>query len=174
MSATKFFSHRRKITRHHLFGTWPHLRVPVLRMAAFWLPPFQRLVKMSRPHKASRNIFCSDCNLHINGCWMQWLPTDGFACKHLTELDSSNWKCALWGTETVQLLHIVVVDLKFNKSESFSVINPLNAELNPICCLLALLGAHHFLHVSRIRVKSLTLRLLMSYIYIWSTHSWCF
>ena len=44
-------------------------------------------------------------------------------------------------------------------------INALNAELNPICYLLALLGAHHFLHVSRIRVKSLTLRLLMSYIY---------
>ena len=31
-------------------------------------------------------------------------------------------------------------------------VNPLNAELNPICYLLALL-AHHFLHVSRIRVK---------------------
>ena len=44
-------------------------------------------------------------------------------------------------------------------------INPLNPELNPICYLLALLGAHHFLHVSRIRVKSLTLRRLMSYIY---------
>jgi len=29
------------------------------------------------------------------------------------------------------------------------LINPLNPELNPICCLLALLGAHHFLHVSR-------------------------
>jgi len=43
-------------------------------------------------------------------------------------------------------------------------INPLNAELNPTCYLLALL-AHHFLHVSRIRVKSLTLRLVMSYIY---------
>ena len=43
-------------------------------------------------------------------------------------------------------------------------VNPLNAELNPICYLLALL-AHHFLHVSRIRVKLLTLRLLMSYIY---------
>jgi len=51
-------------------------------------------------------------------------------------------------------------------------LNPLNPELNPICYLLALLGAHHFLHVSRISVKSLTLRLLMSY--IWSTHSWCF
>ena len=45
--------------------------------------------------------------------------------------------------------------------------NPLNAELNPICYLLALLGVHHFLHVSRIGVKSLTLRLLMSYIYIY-------
>jgi hypothetical protein len=32
--------------------------------------------------------------------------------------------------------------------------NPLNAELNPICYLLALLGAHHILHVSRIRVNS--------------------
>ena len=42
--------------------------------------------------------------------------------------------------------------------------NPLKPELNPICYLLALL-AHHFLHVSRIRVKSLTIRLLMSYIY---------
>jgi hypothetical protein len=31
--------------------------------------------------------------------------------------------------------------------------NPLNAELNPICHLLALLEAHHILHVSRIRVK---------------------
>ena len=34
-----------------------------------------------------------------------------------------------------------------------SYINPLKAELNPICHLLALLGVHHFLHVSRIRVK---------------------
>ena len=31
--------------------------------------------------------------------------------------------------------------------------NPLNAELNTICYLLALLGTHHFLHVSRIRVN---------------------
>ena len=32
--------------------------------------------------------------------------------------------------------------------------NPLNAELNPVCHLLALLEAHHILHVSRIRVNS--------------------
>ena len=43
--------------------------------------------------------------------------------------------------------------------------NPSNPELNSICYLLALLGAHHFLHVSRIRVKLLTFRRLMLCIY---------
>jgi hypothetical protein len=33
-------------------------------------------------------------------------------------------------------------------------VNPLNAKLNPICHLSALLGAHHILHVSRIRVNT--------------------
>jgi hypothetical protein len=35
-------------------------------------------------------------------------------------------------------------------------INTLNAELNPICHLLALLGAHHILHISGLRVKHRT------------------
>ena len=38
-----------------------------------------------------------------------------------------------------------------NFSESF--LNPLNAELNSICHLLALLGAQHIFHISRIRVN---------------------
>jgi len=38
-------------------------------------------------------------------------------------------------------------------SKIISLINPLKTELNPICYMLALLGAYHFLHVSRIRVK---------------------
>jgi len=33
-------------------------------------------------------------------------------------------------------------------------INPLNAELNLICHLLALLGAHHIFHVSVLRVNT--------------------
>jgi len=33
--------------------------------------------------------------------------------------------------------------------------NPLNAELNPICHLLALLGNHHISHVSEFRVNIL-------------------
>ena len=57
--------------------------------------------------------------------------------------------------------------MNFDRDKKAAAINPLNAELNPICYLLALLGSHHFLHVSKIRVKSLTHRLLMSYIYIY-------
>jgi hypothetical protein len=70
---------------------------------------------------------------------------------------------------------VLLVRVLLNKNHSLRLtansllylldINPLNAELNPICHLLALLGVHHFLHASRIRVKSLTIRLLMSYIY---------
>jgi hypothetical protein len=38
----------------------------------------------------------------------------------------------------------------YKKTNSF---NPLNTDLNPICHLLVLLGAHHILHVGRIRVN---------------------
>ena len=39
-----------------------------------------------------------------------------------------------------------------NHIEFFNI-NPINAELNPISHLLALLGAHHIFHVSGLRVK---------------------
>ena len=65
----------------------------------------------------------------------------------------------------MHMIHKISV-LEDSTSVIFQPFNPLNAELNPICHLLALLGVH-FLNVSRIRVKSLTLRLLMSYIYIY-------
>jgi hypothetical protein len=76
-----------------------------------------------------------------------------------------------WEDGVDQDMRIVVVKnwkkVALDRDEWAKLLNPLNPKLNPICCLLALLGAHHFLHVSRIRVKSLTLRLLMSYIYIY-------
>jgi hypothetical protein len=37
--------------------------------------------------------------------------------------------------------------------------NPLNAELNPIRHLLALVGARHIVHVSRVRVREICLRI---------------
>ena len=61
---------------------------------------------------------------------------------------------------------VLTTGVNHTATQKRGAINPLNPELNPICYLLALL-AHHFLHVSRIRVKSLTLRLLMAYIYIY-------
>jgi len=42
-----------------------------------------------------------------------------------------------------------------------NTLNLLNAELNPTCHLLALLGAHHILHVSRTRVN-------VTYLFIYS------
>jgi len=52
------------------------------------------------------------------------------------------------------LAHTLVWVLDFMCSVFVTAMfNPLNIELNPICHLLALLGAHHILHVSRIRVK---------------------
>jgi len=53
--------------------------------------------------------------------------------------------------------YIMLIDYHANcwpRAPDPNVINPLNAELNPICHLLALLGAHHIFHFSRIRVKS--------------------
>jgi len=50
----------------------------------------------------------------------------------------------------------VLNDLLFgNCGLLWHFVNPLNAELNPICHLLALLRAHHILHVSRVRIKFL-------------------
>jgi hypothetical protein len=47
----------------------------------------------------------------------------------------------------------------FAKWPSVPVVNPLHAELHPICHLLALLGAHHIFHVSRIRINALNAEL---------------
>jgi len=88
------------------------------------------------------------------------------------------WKCNQLFAETAtegnaqqtQQTNIHALSRILNHAASNQVaadlrLNPLKPELNPICYLLALLGVHHFLHVSRIRVKLLTLRWLMSYIY---------
>jgi len=86
---------------------------------------------------------------------------------HQRAIYSVSVKLATFGRFQVQMMSAL-----FLLSFYATYFNPLNSELNPICYLLALLGAHHFLHVSWIRVKLLTFRLLMSY--ICSTHSWCF
>ena len=68
----------------------------------------------------------------------------------------------LWAARWCKLVETSKFSQLLHQEIACRFINPLNAELNPMCYLLALLLAHHFLHVSRIRVKS-----LMSYIYIY-------
>jgi hypothetical protein len=51
-------------------------------------------------------------------------------------------------------LKCVIISFAYSKRVPLSVKSPLNAKLNLICHLLALLGAHPILHVSRIRVKT--------------------
>ena len=54
----------------------------------------------------------------------------------------------------IMMMMTFIHNLPENKiHKRFTSINPLNAELNPICHLLALLGVHHILHISRIRVN---------------------
>jgi hypothetical protein len=48
---------------------------------------------------------------------------------------------------------IALYGITFTFTFTHFIINPLNAELNTTCHLLALLGAHLILHVSRIRVN---------------------
>jgi hypothetical protein len=55
-------------------------------------------------------------------------------------------KQSIW----ITILHVV-------RNGAANLINLLNGELNPICLLLALLGAHHILHVSRIGVNVMDL-----------------
>jgi hypothetical protein len=54
------------------------------------------------------------------------------------------------------ILNENVVDNLF--SHIIRLFNPLNADLNSIYHLLALVGAHHIFHISRVRVNAVTLR----------------
>jgi len=48
---------------------------------------------------------------------------------------------------------LIFLDTFSKNTQISNLINPINAELNPICHLLTLLGDDHIIHVSRVRVK---------------------
>ena len=48
---------------------------------------------------------------------------------------------------------MLIPPLFFNSVTVLTTFNPLNAEFNPIRHLLALVGARHVVHVSRVRVN---------------------
>ena len=117
---------------------------------------------MSGGEKSQRRHHSSEKERERECCERSWRSCslsedrekDDHFCSQSCELDTS---IGTQNTLPLRELHLTVFVCL--------ILNPLKPELNPICYLLALL-AHHFLHVSRIRVKSLTFRRLMSYIYI--------
>jgi len=79
------------------------------------------------------------------------LPTAGTVTKLQIQTNLANLNISV-----SNLLLVIKLNIKFTFRETFRCqINPLKDELNPICHLLALLEAHHILHVSRIRVNVL-------------------
>jgi len=67
--------------------------------------------------------------------------------------------CAKESPSTRQLTALISTNVSSNTAygkvevKSHSLLTLLNAELNPICHLLALLGAHHIFHVSGLRIN---------------------
>jgi len=72
-----------------------------------------------------------------------------FAIYLLNHYISVHWYYIYTQVRLWQHVSTVNVHLQANRDH----FNPLNAELNPICHLLALLGAHHIFHVSGLRFK---------------------
>jgi hypothetical protein len=69
------------------------------------------------------------------------------ACQHASERHVSRPELHVRSRDVCRVTEVWICAIEFN-------VNPLNAELNPICHLLALLGSHPILHVNRIKVKS--------------------
>ena len=115
--------------------------------------------------------------------------TSDFSTKILTKSKSLNiFKNNSYGIYSLNIPKLVIISLplpsEVQAGEAWKPLdealifriskstNPLNAELNRICHLLALLGAHNILHVSRIRVKQKNIYILRSSIQI-STRCTC-
>ena len=63
------------------------------------------------------------------------------------------------------ILVSVYITFQENVLHFLKTFNPLNAKLNPICHLLAFLGAHHILHFSGIRDNITSDGFIFSYLY---------
>ena len=105
-------------------------------------------------HMAARNMQRIEINIHKKELCVKLVIYKNYTEIHgqqnIKRLDVTHIFTNIYGMP-VTILYVIL--LWMHVAELCVRFNPLNPELNPICYLLALLGAHHFLHVSRIRVK---------------------
>ena len=115
---------------------------------------YQRTVPRVQPERAVRNPSQEQVAVSRGGKGKQVqhemkisnpVHVSGFEAHHGTSHLDCPLPSELWCPQEAFFCH-----------RECSVFNPLNAKSNPICHLLALLGTHHILHISRIRVNHIT------------------
>ena len=141
------------------------IKEPTLRSPLFWTFLSDHIPKATEDDSA--HLFIHNFTFR-NGLKMENALAGQNSCKFYQRNPWTFWRDYVQSPPEIPVSFDLysVVELQHKWRETYHV-NPLNPELNPICYLLALLGAHHFFHISRIRVKSLTFRRLTSYIYIY-------
>ena len=102
-------------------------------------------------------MFCGQKVRHFTWNYFQWRSPSFLRLKQ-----SCDYWYLLISTSRM-IISVLYGSQKKREFISLYDINTLNAELNPICHLLALLGDHHILHVSIIRVKCNLLALLVAH-----------
>ena len=108
------------------------------------------LVRLTSPPNASTH----ECSLPFACNWNGIHDASYFLNIPLYSVSDTMYRVFIYNEIS---LFLITRKKPFKRSmvKCLNCVNPLNAELNPICYLLALLGANHFLHVSRIRVNDL-------------------
>jgi len=124
--------------------------------------PKRRHIKFRRRGITQKKTYNNSVFIYISlsvGVW--WRVGNTKLLKHKKK-NITNKICFLWIKSKLSLFQIhFFLDVTRNAWVYHCMvlplhnryINPLNAKLNPICHLLALLGAHLIFHVSRIRVN---------------------
>jgi hypothetical protein len=107
-----------------------------------------------------RVVSCPELFCHANIRVPKMALTNGryvlsfffLSCFRITLPAIAVLRSTIWGCLFIAHLHHFYISVFFLLF-TLSFLNSLKVELNPNCHLMALLGAHHILHVSRIRVK---------------------
>ena len=110
-------------------------------------------VCVQAPHKFAPG----PANMHPGNAWNHWRNCrkwrEKCEIKKLWGLPPFRWRHSRTDEDPwLQFAQLTILNIDLFSS-SHSEVTPSNAELNPICHLLALLGAHHIFHVNGLRVK---------------------